>query len=107
MEFLIRFSQVHESFRQPEIEALAHLFGFELEWLYYSEYVGCYLPFSLSLVSRMSLLYPETALLDLPFLSFSKRLFSYRPRPNCPYFLLNDSLHSQSSASRLLPAPQP
>ena len=44
MDFLIRFSQVHEPFRKPEIEALAHLFNIEFEWLYYSVYVRLILP---------------------------------------------------------------
>jgi len=46
MEFLIRFAQAHESFRQPEIEALASLAGFEVEFLYYDKFV-CYILFAL------------------------------------------------------------
>lgn len=41
MEYLVRFAQVHESFRKPEIQALADLFAFDLEFLEYSQYV-CY-----------------------------------------------------------------
>ncbi|PWY80618.1 RNA methylase family protein [Aspergillus heteromorphus CBS 117.55] len=37
MEYLIRFAQVHESFRQPEIQALADLAGVDLEFLYYDK----------------------------------------------------------------------
>ncbi|RAK74166.1 SIR2-domain-containing protein, partial [Aspergillus fijiensis CBS 313.89] len=38
MEYLIRFAQVHESFRQPEIQALADLAGIDLEFVYYDKY---------------------------------------------------------------------
>ncbi|EEH40810.1 tRNA guanosine-2'-O-methyltransferase TRM11 [Paracoccidioides lutzii Pb01] len=37
MEYLIRFAQVHESFRKPEIEALATLVGTNVEFLEYTE----------------------------------------------------------------------
>lgn len=40
MEYLIRFIQMHESFRKPETEALADLAGLEIEWIYYSEDVS-------------------------------------------------------------------
>lgn len=46
MEFLIRFSQTHETFRLPEIEALALIEGVDLEVVSYSLDV-CY--FSLPL----------------------------------------------------------
>lgn len=39
MEFLIRFVQIHESFRRPEIEALAALGGIDVEFLVYNECV--------------------------------------------------------------------
>lgn len=39
MEFLIRFAQAHETFRQPEIEALASLAGYEVKFLYYDKFV--------------------------------------------------------------------
>lgn len=39
MEFLIRFVQIHESFRRPEIEALAALIGIDVEFLVYNECV--------------------------------------------------------------------
>lgn len=42
MEYLVRFVQVHESFRKPELEALAVLANVNLEFLSYSEYV-CFL----------------------------------------------------------------
>ncbi|KAL6717869.1 hypothetical protein ACLMJK_003954 [Lecanora helva] len=37
MDFLIRFVQVHESFRKPEIEALAILANVDVQFLYYCE----------------------------------------------------------------------
>ena len=37
MDYLIRFAQVHETFRQPETESLAELAGLSFEWLSYSE----------------------------------------------------------------------
>ena len=39
MEFLIRFVQIHETFRKPEIEALAVLANVNVEFLFYSESV--------------------------------------------------------------------
>ncbi|KAJ5089496.1 tRNA (guanine(10)-N2)-methyltransferase [Penicillium argentinense] len=38
MEYLIRFAQVHETFRQPEIQALATLAGVDLEIVSYDDY---------------------------------------------------------------------
>ncbi|XHG01335.1 hypothetical protein AWENTII_004722 [Aspergillus wentii] len=38
MEYLIRFAQTHESFRVPEIEALATLAGIDIEILSYNEF---------------------------------------------------------------------
>lgn len=40
MDYLIRFIQTHETFRQPEIEALAELNEVKIEWLSYSHDVG-------------------------------------------------------------------
>jgi tRNA (guanine10-N2)-methyltransferase len=40
MEYLIRFIQMHESFRKPETDALAKLAGLDIEWRFYSEDVG-------------------------------------------------------------------
>ncbi|KAL4787258.1 hypothetical protein BJX76DRAFT_345739 [Aspergillus varians] len=37
MEYVVRFAQVHETFRQPEIQALANLHNIDLEVLSYSE----------------------------------------------------------------------
>ncbi|KAK5130215.1 hypothetical protein LTR08_002300 [Meristemomyces frigidus] len=37
MDYLIRFVHIHETFRQPETEALAELAGLQIEWLSYSE----------------------------------------------------------------------
>lgn len=39
-QYLIRFVQVHESFRKAEIEALADLLRIELKFLEYSEDVN-------------------------------------------------------------------
>ena len=39
MEYLIRFIQMHESFRKPETDALAELAGLNLGWVFYSENV--------------------------------------------------------------------
>ena len=36
MEYLIRFMHVHETFRRPELEALATLTGIDVEFLEYS-----------------------------------------------------------------------
>ncbi|RMY53334.1 hypothetical protein D0863_13983 [Hortaea werneckii] len=38
MDYLIRFVQQHETFRRPEIESLADLAGYSLEWLSYSDH---------------------------------------------------------------------
>ena len=35
MDFLIRFAQIHESFRKPELEAIAQLLGIEVEFIHY------------------------------------------------------------------------
>lgn len=40
MEYLIRFVQMHETFRKPETEALAEIVGLRIEWISYSENVG-------------------------------------------------------------------
>ena len=40
MQFLIRFVQIHETFRKPEIEALALLANVSVDFLHYSENVG-------------------------------------------------------------------
>ena len=37
MDYLIRFVQIHETFRKPEIEALAVLTDVDVEFLSYSE----------------------------------------------------------------------
>ncbi|KAF9887812.1 hypothetical protein FE257_009618 [Aspergillus nanangensis] len=38
MEYLIRFAQTHETFRRPELEALASLQGIDLEILFYDRF---------------------------------------------------------------------
>lgn len=40
MDYLIRLVQVHQTFRRPEIEALATLAGITLEIVYYDDNVG-------------------------------------------------------------------
>lgn len=40
MEYLIRFAQAHESFRQAEIQALADLAGVKLEIIHYDKNVS-------------------------------------------------------------------
>lgn len=42
MEYLIRFSQSHETFRLPEIEALAIVEGIDLKVISYSLEVGVF-----------------------------------------------------------------
>lgn len=41
MKYLIRFLQVHETFRKPEVEALATLANVRVEFEEYSESVRC------------------------------------------------------------------
>ena len=40
-EYLIRLAQEHDSFRQPELQALATLAGIDLEFIFYDQNV-CY-----------------------------------------------------------------
>ena len=40
MDYLIRFVQMHETFRKPEIDALSEINNINIEWLSYSEEVG-------------------------------------------------------------------
>lgn len=40
MDYLIRFIQMHETFRKPEMDALAELGGIDIEWKLYSDDVG-------------------------------------------------------------------
>jgi tRNA (guanine10-N2)-methyltransferase len=44
MEYLIRFAQVHESFRQPEIQALADFANIKIEDISYDEFVSTHFP---------------------------------------------------------------
>ncbi|KAK3114788.1 hypothetical protein LTR53_006522 [Teratosphaeriaceae sp. CCFEE 6253] len=37
MDYLVRFLQIHETFRQPETQALADLAGIPIEWPFYSD----------------------------------------------------------------------
>lgn len=36
MEYLIRLIQIHETFRRPELEALAEIANIKLEFVFYS-----------------------------------------------------------------------
>lgn len=42
MEYLIRMPQWHQSFRIPELQAIATLLKIDLEVVYYHEHVGDY-----------------------------------------------------------------
>jgi tRNA G10 N-methylase Trm11 len=42
MDYLIRFSQTHETFRLPEIQALALIEGVDLKVVSYSLEVSCH-----------------------------------------------------------------
>jgi len=44
MDYLVRFAHVHETFRQPELEALAVLADMKLNVLHYSTTVGHIVP---------------------------------------------------------------
>lgn len=50
MEFLIRFSQSHETFRMPEIQALAVVAGVDMKVVYYDVEVS-----TLPATARLSL----------------------------------------------------
>lgn len=43
MEYLVRLAQCHETFRQPELKAVATLLGIELEIVEYHEFVSRWL----------------------------------------------------------------
>lgn len=43
MDYLVRFVQLHESFRKAELEALADLYGINMEFLHYDQYVRYYM----------------------------------------------------------------
>ena len=75
VDYLVRFVQVHATFRKPELEALAFLAKINLEFLFYSEFVCS---FSL-LTCRCGL--------SLPITFFIR------------YFLIQDSHHFVSSDS--------
>ncbi|KAI4232586.1 MAG: hypothetical protein LQ349_004920 [Xanthoria aureola] len=38
MDYLVRFVQLHESFRKAELEALADLYGIDMDFLHYDQY---------------------------------------------------------------------
>ena len=50
VKYIVRFAQVHESFRLPELRALADLHGMNLDILHYSEYV-CSIEYQISISS--------------------------------------------------------
>lgn len=39
MDYLVRFAQLHETFRRPELQACATLAGVDIEIITYNEYV--------------------------------------------------------------------
>lgn len=39
MDYLVRFAQTHETFRQPELKACATLAGVDIEIITYNEFV--------------------------------------------------------------------
>lgn len=39
MDYLVRFAQVHETFRQPELQACATLAGVDIEIIAYNQFV--------------------------------------------------------------------
>jgi tRNA G10 N-methylase Trm11 len=51
MEYLIRLAQMHETFRRPELEALAVLHNVDLEILEYSDEVRAKKTFFISNIS--------------------------------------------------------
>lgn len=44
MEYLIRLIQIHETFRKPELEALAEVANIQLEFVFYSADVSWTIP---------------------------------------------------------------
>ena len=77
MEYLIRLVQVHESFRRPELEALAILADVNVEFLFYSEYV-CFLILLRSLPFAFALNFLTLSPSDLS--SHHTALSSFRTR---------------------------
>lgn len=52
MDYLVRFVQLHESFRKAELEALADLYGINMDFLHYDQYVRTLLHVRLLAVSQ-------------------------------------------------------
>lgn len=48
MEYLVRLAQCHETFRRPELQAVATLLGIEMEIIAYNEFVCEFKPHSLA-----------------------------------------------------------
>jgi tRNA G10 N-methylase Trm11 len=67
-EYLVRFAQVHETFRKPELFALAELAGVELEIVDYQEEVSAHIH------SIMSI--PPVTRISTPSHVFMKRIVS-------------------------------
>lgn len=51
MEYLVRLAQCHETFRQPELQAVATLLGLEMEIMAYNEFV-CEFQFNICLLNE-------------------------------------------------------
>lgn len=49
MEYLIRFAQIHDSFRKAELEALADLLHIHIVFSEYNQYVRLF-PFQFTLI---------------------------------------------------------
>lgn len=52
-DYLVRFAQVHETFRKVELQALADLAGVDLKVVRYDESVGVLIPITFSSLSRL------------------------------------------------------
>lgn len=76
MEYLVRFAQTHETFRRPEIEALASLVGVDVEFLFYDQYV-CFYFFSCFLWGGRVELYFLFFWIAPPLIFLSPRLFLF------------------------------
>lgn len=56
MEYLIRFAQAHESFRLPEIKALATLAEIDVEVVFYDRFVCVFIFFLLQRSNKLRIL---------------------------------------------------
>ena len=78
MEYLVRFAQTHETFRRPEIEALASLVGVDVEFLFYDQYVCFFFFYCFLWGGRVELCFLFFWIAPLIFLS--PRLFLFKAR---------------------------